>query len=91
MADICLHCFVSGHVQGVFYRRHTHEQALKHQITGWVRNTADGRVEVLLCGEESKVMLVRDWLYQGPERARVTDVTFSKAPWQNFKTFEVQE
>jgi acylphosphatase len=51
MADTqCLRFFVSGRVQGVWFRASTREQARRHGITGHARNLPDGRVEVLACG-----------------------------------------
>ena len=46
--QICLHGFVSGKVQGVGFRQHTQEEAQRLELNGWVRNLADGRVEVLV-------------------------------------------
>jgi acylphosphatase len=67
----CLRCWVSGRVQGVFFRAHTRQEAQRLGLNGWARNLADGRVEVLACGEHAAVMALRQWLHQGPRLARV--------------------
>ena len=69
-----IHCFVDGRVQGVCFRMATRQQAILHGVTGWVRNLADGRVEVYACGETQKVDALRQWLGEGPEMARVVNV-----------------
>lgn len=74
MAKICIRALVTGHVQGVWYRQSTLDQALSHGLTGWVRNLSDGRVEVLLCGESNAVRQVEAWLQVGPALANVADV-----------------
>ncbi len=74
MAKICIRALVAGHVQGVWYRQSTLDQALSHGLTGWVRNLSDGRVEVLLCGESNAVRQVEAWLQVGPALANVADV-----------------
>ena len=71
---ICLRCHVAGRVQGVWYRGSTQRQALALGITGYARNLPDGRVEVLACGEATALQQLRDWLWQGPAAAEVTDV-----------------
>jgi acylphosphatase len=70
---VCIHCFVSGLVQGVWYRASTQEQAKKIGLTGWVRNLPDGRVEVMMCGDKTKVLAMHEWLRTGPPRAKVSD------------------
>ena len=74
MADICVHAWVSGRVQGVWFRHFTREQAQANGLTGWVRNLDDGRVEAMLCGDEKAVRHVEAWLSQGPELANVAEV-----------------
>ena len=69
------HAFVSGKVQGVYYRQNTKEAAGKHGLTGWVRNLADGRVEAVFEGESTSVDKVLDWCRKGPPRAEVQDVS----------------
>lgn len=70
----CLHCYISGKVQGVWYRDTTRQVAQKLQITGYARNLDDGRVEVLACGEQDALDAFKEWFWQGPQLAKVTDV-----------------
>jgi acylphosphatase len=90
MPRICLHAWVSGRVQGVGFRQHTDEQAQRLELDGWVRNQADGRVEVLLEGEEGAVRELADWLAQGPPNAQVTEVELSEQPLQGVVGFIVR-
>jgi acylphosphatase len=73
-----MHCFVSGKVQGVWYRASTQEQANSLGLTGWAKNLPDGRVEVLAFGERDQLLMLHEWLKVGPELAKVTDVTFEE-------------
>ena len=68
------HFWVSGKVQGVFYRAHTQAKARELGLTGWVRNLPDGRVEILAEGEEEKLKALKEWCHEGPPLAVVTDV-----------------
>lgn len=90
MADICIHAFVSGRVQGVWYRRSTQRKAESCGVTGWAKNLADGRVEVMLCGEEIAVKEVADWLYEGAPNARVEQVLIETLEWQPLTGFSVR-
>ena len=65
---------ISGRVQGVGFRWFTHDAALRDNVTGWVRNLPDGRVEAYLEGEAEAVMRVERALRQGPRGARVDTV-----------------
>jgi len=67
-------CIVGGRVQGVYYRAATAEQAQRFGIDGWVKNLADGRVEVLAAGSPEAVAALVRWLWQGPPAARVDSV-----------------
>ena len=49
------HIFVSGRVQGVFFRVETRNEATKRSVSGWVRNTSDGKVEAVFEGERENV------------------------------------
>lgn len=90
MSRICLHAIVSGQVQGVGFRQHTDEQAQRLELDGWVRNLADGRVEVVIEGEEEAARELAAWLAQGPQTARVSDVELSEQPLQAVVGFIVR-
>ncbi|MCZ7393743.1 MAG: acylphosphatase [Candidatus Methanoperedens sp.] len=72
--NIRVHVFISGKVQGVFFRSSTKDQAEELSVSGWVRNLADGRVEAVFEGEEGNVRKMIEWCRRGPEYARVEDV-----------------
>lgn len=90
MAKSGMHCFVSGRVQGVFYRANTQRKAVELGLTGWVRNLDDGRVEAMLFGEAENMALMKDWLWQGPSAAKVVAVEMNEVPWQAFTGFVVK-
>lgn len=85
-----IHCFVSGRVQGVFFRMETRQQAIRQGVTGWVRNLADGRVEVFAYGETRQLNEFRRWLSEGPEMARVLSVECVPADYQEFDQFTIR-
>lgn len=66
---------MKGRVQGVFFRGTTQREARKLGVTGYAKNLPDGSVEVLACGEETRVASLRDWLWTGPSSAKVTRVS----------------
>jgi len=66
--------FVSGKVQGVFFRQALKVMAKKNDVTGWVKNLKDGRVEAVLEGDLEKVSRLVEWSHGGPANARVEDV-----------------
>lgn len=68
------HIFVSGRVQGVYFRQNTKQVATRHRVTGWVRNLPDGRVEAVFEGDEMDVNEVIEWCHVGPPKAKVDDV-----------------
>jgi acylphosphatase len=71
---ICRRSFVSGRVQGVFYRATCVRKAQSLGLTGYARNLDDGRVEVLACGEENEVRQFVAWLWEGSPASKVTAV-----------------
>lgn len=64
--------FVSGRVQGVFFRDSCMQQARRLQLSGGVRNLRDGRVEVQVSGEENAIKELIKWLKIGPKHAKVS-------------------
>jgi acylphosphatase len=69
------HIFISGRVQGVFFRAHAQREARSLGLAGWVRNLPDGRVEITAEGEETALASLIDWARVGPSGARVDDLT----------------
>lgn len=85
---ICMHWYVTGRVQGVWFRASTQEKATELGLQGWVRNLPDGRVEVLACGERAKLTELHNWLKLGPKLARVEELSIEELPWQSYQRFE---
>ena len=72
---VCRQCWVSGRVQGVYFRGATQRRANELGVTGYARNLPDGRVEVLACGPAEAVANLCEWLWEGPSGARVSGVS----------------
>lgn len=73
-AVVARRCFVSGRVQGVYYRASTRHKAVELGLRGYALNLEDGRVEVLLVGSAVAVQSLIEWLAVGPPAARVDHV-----------------
>jgi acylphosphatase len=69
-----VHVFVSGEVQGVFFRVECARRARSLGVAGFVRNAPDGRVEAAFEGDPDAVDRMVAWCRQGPEHARVDSV-----------------
>jgi acylphosphatase len=76
------HVYISGHVQGVFFRYETKRNAENLGLTGWVRNLPDGSVECVFKGEKENIEKMLKFCEIGPPGAKVTDV---KINWENCK------
>ena len=74
MKHYCYHFVVSGRVQGVFFRASTREQALRLQLSGWVRNLTNGDVELVACGDPKNIEKLEQWLWLGPRFSEVNEV-----------------
>ena len=86
-----VHVYVSGRVQGVFYRSNTRRKALELGLTGWVRNLPDGRVEAIVEGEENRVDELIQWCRRGSPSAAVTGLEVEReTPTGEFATFGVR-
>ena len=70
----CVRCYVSGRVQGVFFRASTRERARSLGLAGEVSNLPDGRVAVTACGSQAALDALQQWLREGPSQAEVSDV-----------------
>jgi len=85
------HVFVSGRVQGVFFRYEVTKRARRLGVTGWVRNLYDGRVEAVFEGERESVEELVDFCHKGPPYARVDRVDVEYQPFRGeFKDFQIK-
>jgi acylphosphatase len=88
---VALHARVKGRVQGVGFRYFVIRSAAELELTGWVRNTYDGDVEVMAEGEQSQLERLLNRLNSGPPVALVSDV---EVEWQpatgRYKSFSVR-
>ena len=90
--NICKQCYVSGRVQGVFYRDTTRQLAENLNLSGYAKNLDDGRVEVIICGSEKNVLQLCERLWIGSEYSSVTavdcqEIIFDKREYSAFDVF----
>lgn len=86
------HVYISGRVQGVYFRSHTRNKANELGLTGWVRNLDDGRVEAVFEGDESDIEQMVEWCRVGEGFARVDDVEVIGEDYiGEFRDFEVRD
>ena len=82
---------VRGRVQGVGFRWFVEREAHILRIAGWVRNNADGSVEVLAQGTRDQLSGLRARLREGPRAARVDNVEESEArPSSAMSSFRIE-
>ena len=85
------HVYVSGNVQGVFFRDSARQKAEELGLVGWVSNTSDGRVEAVFEGPTDEVRQMVDWCENGPSQADVDDVEVEyEEPEGDLESFEVR-
>lgn len=85
------HVFVSGKVQGVFFRQTTKHQAENHGVKGWVKNLPDGRVEAVFEGEDEAVKSIIEYCKRGPSRAKVENIELKwETPIGEFTSFRTR-
>ena len=86
-----IHIFVTGRVQGVFFRQATKVMAIKNNAKGWVRNLDDGRVEIVAQGETQDIDNLAHWCKTGPANSRVDEFELSEENISDeFENFEVR-
>ncbi|XP_016995049.2 acylphosphatase-2 [Drosophila takahashii] len=85
---------VFGHVQGVFFRKHTQRKAKELGITGWCMNTTHGTVKGMLEGSLDQMTDMKYWLqHKGSPRSMIEKAVFSEnepLPINNFKMFSIR-
>lgn len=85
------HIKVHGRVQGVGFRFHTQQHAVRHNIKGWVKNKPDGTVEIDAEGEDHDMDRFIRELKKGSMNAKVTNVQFDEYPETGtYHSFQIQ-
>lgn len=86
-----IHCFVSGKVQGVFFRDYAAEAAKENNIFGCVKNLPDGRVEIVAEGNPKDLVKFMALIKLGPENSIVEEIEMTEEPDSGeFTIFEVK-
>lgn len=81
---------VTGIVQGVCFRAETCKTARRLGLTGWVRNSADGAVELLIAGDNAALERMQLWLQHGPEQAVVDRVALAPCDDPGLGGFDIR-
>ena len=81
--------YVTGTVQGVFFRGFIKENAERNNLRGFVRNLEDGRVEMFLEGNSEDVNKMLEVVKIGPKHAQIRNVETKEEKFQSFKNFKV--
>lgn len=84
-----VHIWISGKVQGVFFRHHTKKLALELGVNGWVKNLPDGRVEAVFEGDNEKVEKMIEFCRRGPPLAEVENIEVKEENVKGEKGFEI--
>ena len=90
MSNQRLRLFVTGRVQGVFFRQSLKAKSVQNNIFGWVKNLEDGRVECILEGTEENISVLVKWAHSGPANSIVENVEICNEKFNNkFTKFDV--
>ena len=81
--------YITGTVQGVFFRIFIKENAERQDVKGFIRNLEDGRVEVFLEGDVDKVNKMTELCKKGPKHSQIKNVEIKPERFQGFRVFKV--
>jgi len=90
MARKRAHVYVSGRVQGVFFRATTRDNARERGVDGWVMNLDDGRVEAVFEGDPAAVDAMVEFCYEGSDMASVSTVEVTEEEPEGIDGFTIQ-
>ena len=83
--------YITGSVQGVFFRKFLEDKANELNVRGFCRNREDGKVEVVAEGRDEKVNEMLEACKQGPQHAEIKDIQIQELRHQGFKGFRVMK
>jgi len=84
-----LRLYITGTVQGIFFRQFIKENADQNGVKGYIRNLEDGRVEIFLEGDMEKVAKMELICKKGPQHAHIRSVEEKPESYQSFKEFSI--
>jgi acylphosphatase len=84
-----VHLLIKGKVQGVFYRATAKDMAQALDLKGWIKNTGEGDVEVIVTGSDSAIHQFIEWCKKGPPKAVVITVNVTSITEKPFDDFRV--
>jgi len=86
-----VHIFISGIVQGIFFRSNIKERANKLNLKGFVKNLSNGKVEAVFEGKEENINEILKFCKKGPQGAKIKDIEIREEKVSNeFNSFEVR-
>ena len=86
------HVFYEGRVQGVGFRWTVKNITRGYEVTGWVKNLPDGRVEMQVCGETDEVDAFLEAIEESDLKSHIKKVDVSAIPTPaDFRGFEIRE
>ena len=89
-SDDCQRFLIGGKVQGVSYRISACAEARRLELSGWVRNLPDGRVEALVAGRSEALAEFARWLARGPRHAVVSTLESEPAEAPESAGFQIR-
>jgi len=84
-----LRLFITGSVQGIFFRQFIKDHADKNSVKGYIRNLEDGRIEIFLEGSGEDVEAMSSICKRGPQHANIRKIEERPETFQDFKEFKI--
>ncbi|MFA5071556.1 MAG: acylphosphatase [Candidatus Pacearchaeota archaeon] len=81
--------YVTGTVQGIFFRQFVKDNAERYNLRGFVRNLEDGRVEIFVEGDMENVDKMIEVCGKGPKHSQIKKVDVKEEKIQDFKEFKI--
>ena len=81
--------YITGTVQGVFFRNFIKENAERYNVKGFVRNLEDGRIEIFLEGDVNEVNKMIELCKKGPKHSQIKYVEIKPEKFQDFRMFKI--